>query len=106
MRVRFTSPKTVGGVHGKHGNRDHLPHLEAHLEVIGYLSQIMTKLVSGGRSVEGRVVPNGPEQGLPLIQVLAVLAKTFSGECALGALLLVDLALPAFVGPGRGAETD
>lgn len=37
---------------------------------------------------------------------LAILLQTFSGEGALGVLPMVDLALPAFVGPGGGAEAD
>ena len=59
----------------------------------------------GGRSVECRVVADGPEQGLPFVLVLAVLSQTFTGKRALAVLPLVDLALPAFIVPGGGAKT-
>jgi hypothetical protein len=38
--------------------------------------------------------------------ILAILPQTFPGERALGILPVVDLALPAFVGPRGGAKAD
>lgn len=66
----------------------------------------MPELIGGGRAVEGRIVPYGPEERLALILVLTILSQTLPGKDALGVLALVDLALPAFVGPGRRTESD
>jgi hypothetical protein len=90
----------------KAGNRDFLPHLETDLEVFGDLRQVMPELGGGGRSVERRVVPHGPEQRLALVLILAILLQTFMGKRALGILPFVDLTLPAFVGPGGGTEAN
>ena len=88
------------------GNRDLLPHLETHLKVFGNLVQIAPELIRGRRSVERRVVPHGPEERLALVLILAILPQALPGKRALGILPCVDLALPAFVGPSRGAEAN
>ncbi len=88
------------------GNGDILPPPEAHLKVFEDLSQVVAELVGGRGSVERRVVAHGPEEWLALILILAILPQTLAGECALGVLPLVDLAVPAFVGPGGGTEAD
>ena len=91
---------------GEAGNGDLLPHLTTHLEVFGNLIQIPQELVCHWRSVECRIIAHGSEQRLVVVLVLAILAEALPGKRALGVLLLIDLALPAFVGPGRGAEAD
>src|SRR6478736_6062696 len=105
-RIGLTGPHTVAGMLGIGGNGDLFPHLETHLKVFGDLRQIVSKLVCGGRSVEGRVIAHRSEERLALVLILAVLAQAFTGERALGVLLLVDLALPAFIGPSGGTEPD
>jgi hypothetical protein len=47
-----------------------------------------------------------PKQRLAFILVLVILAQILSRKSALGVLPLVDLALPAFVGPRGGTEAD
>jgi hypothetical protein len=99
--IRLTGPHTIPGLLGIARNRDLLPHLEAHLKVFGDLAEIALELVCGRRSVERRVVTHGPEQWLVVVLVLAILAQTFLSKLALGIFPFVDLALPAFVGPGE-----
>ena len=66
----------------------------------------MPELIRRGWPVERRVIADRSEQGLVLVLILAIFPQAFSGKRALGVVSCVDLALPAFVGPGRGAEAD
>ena len=66
----------------------------------------MPELVGCWWTVERRIVPYGPEEWLIVVLILAILAQALAGKCALGVLFLVDLTLPAFVGPGGGTEAD
>lgn len=99
-RIGLPSPCAIACVLRIAWNHDILPHLEAHLNVFGDLSQIVPELVCGGRSVERRIIADGSKQGLPLVLILAVLSQTLTGKCALGLLLLADLSLPAFISAG------
>src|SRR5262249_32038496 len=88
------------------GNRDLLPHLETHLELLRDLIQVSSQLVRGGRSIERRIIPHGCEERLPLVLILRILTKAFLSKLGLRILAFVHLALPAFVGPGGGAEAN
>ena len=68
--------------------------------------QIALELIRAWRSVEGRVITHGSEHRLVIVLVLAVLAETLLSKLGLGVRPFVDLALPAFVGPGGSAESD
>jgi hypothetical protein len=87
-------------------NREFLPHREAHLKVYWYLSAVVSKTVDGLRSGEGGIVAHGSKESFALIVVLAILGQTLPGERAFGVPPLVDLALPAFIGPTGSAEAD
>jgi hypothetical protein len=104
--VQLTRSQSIAWLFRITGDGDLFPYLEAHLEVFGDLAQIAPKLVGCRRSIERRVVANGPEEWLVLVLVLAILAEAFPGKRALGILLEIDLALPAFVRPGRSAEAN
>ena len=91
---------------GEARNGDLLPDLATHLEVFGNLIQIPQELVGRGGSVECRIVSPSPKQGLVVILVLAILAEALPGKYTLGVLLLVDLPLPALVGPGGRAKAN
>ena len=98
--IGLTGPRPIAGLLGIARNRDLFPHLEAHLEVFGNLVQITPELVGCWRSVEGRVITDGPKQRLPLVLILTIFSQTLSGKRALGVLPRIDLALPAFIRPG------
>ena len=51
-------------------------------------------------------VANGPEQRLALVPILGLLPEAFPRKRALGVLLLVDLSMPTFVGPGGCAKAN
>ena len=85
---------------------DVLPHREAPLAIVGNLLEGVPLLMGGGWSVERRIVTDGAEYRLPFVAILAVLTKAFPRKRSLGVVLVLDLALPAFLGPGRGAELD
>jgi len=104
--IGLPGPNTIAGVSCIAGTGDLLPHLEAHLKVFGNLGQIVPELIGSRRSVEGRLVPYGPEKWFLVVLVLTVFAETLLSKLTLGILLLVDLAQPAFIGPGRGAEAN
>lgn len=53
---------------------DVLPDLETHLEILGNLFQVMSKLVLCRRTVEGGIVPDGAKKRLTVVEVLAVLS--------------------------------
>jgi hypothetical protein len=89
---------------GIHGDGDLLPHLGTHLKVFGNLLQIPQKLVRRGRSVKTGINANGPEERLAFVEVLAKLAKGLSCKGRGGIFAAIDSSLPAFIGPGRGAE--
>ena len=91
---------------GEARDGDLLPHLATHLEVFGNLIQIPQELVGRGRSVERRIVAHRSEQWLVAVLVLAILTEAFPGKYALGVLLQIDLAFPAFIGPGGSAEAN
>ncbi len=59
------------------------------------------------RSVERRIIADRAKAGLTVVvvEVLAIIPKTLSCKGRLGVLLEVNLALPAFIGPGRGPES-
>lgn len=61
---------------------------------------------TGRRALEGRIIAHSAKERFTRVLVLAVFAETFAGECALGVLQLIDLSLPALVGPGGGTEAD
>ena len=68
--------------------------------------QIPQELVCRGRSVECGIVSYRSEQWLIVVLILAILAEAFPGKYTLGVFLLVNLTLPAFVGPGGGPEAN
>ena len=55
-------------------DRDLLPHLEIHLKVFGNLIELLSELVRCRRAVKRRVIADRAETGLPLVQILAILA--------------------------------
>jgi len=57
-----------------------------------------------GGWVERQIVLYGPKSWLGLELILAVFPQTLPSKRALGVLPLIDLALPAFVGPSRTAK--
>ncbi len=87
-------------------DRDLFPDLEAYLKVFGDLIEIVTQLVGRRRSLEGGVVADGPKEWFAIEEILAVLAKAFPCKGGLGVLPLINLALPAFVGPGGSAKAN
>jgi hypothetical protein len=86
--------------------REFLPDLKAHLKVFGDLVEVVAELGCGRWTVKRRIVSHCPEQRLSLILVLAIFPEAFPRKGALGILPLVDLALPAFIGPGGSAKAD
>ena len=105
-RIRLARIRPIPRLLRKGWNRDQLPHLETHLEIFGNLVQVAPELIGRGRAVERRIVPHGPEQRFALVLILAILSQALPRKRALGVLPLIDLALPAFVGPGGGTEAD
>lgn len=91
---------------GEGGNRDGLPDLEAHLELVRDLVEVAPELIGRGRTAERRIIANCPEQRFALVLVLAVLPQASIGEFTLSVGFLVNLALPAFVGPCGGPESN
>lgn len=104
--IRLPGLGTVANMLGKRGNRDLLPDFAAHLEVFGNLVQVAAELTGGGWPVERRVVSDCAKERFAVGEILAVLAQTFPREGCLRVGLLVDLALPAFIGPRGGAESN
>jgi hypothetical protein len=70
------------------------------------LIEVSPELICSRRSVKGRVVSHSPEQRLTSVLILAILSQALLSEFALGVLPFIDLALPAFVGPSRRAESN
>ena len=91
---------------GEARNGDLFPDLATHLEVFGNLIEVPQELVRHWRSVECRIIAHGSEQRLVVVLILAILAEAFPGKYTLGVFLLVNLTLPAFVGPGGGPEAN
>jgi hypothetical protein len=104
--VWLTRSGSIPRLLGVARNGDLLPHLKTYLKVFGDLAQITPELIRGRWAVERRIVPHGSEQWFPLVLILAILPEAFPSKRALGVPQLIDLALPAFVGPGGGAEPD
>lgn len=96
----------VAGMFRIGGDRELFPHLEAHLELFGDLRQIPCELVDGWRPIERRIITHRAKEWLSLVEILAVFAKAFPGKGRFCILPQIDLSLPAFIGPGRGAEAD
>ena len=82
------------------------PDLDTHFEAFGDLVQIIFELVGGRGPVESGIVADGAKERLAVIEILAVLAQALARKCRLFVFALVDLSLPAFVGPGGSAETN
>ena len=55
---------------------------------------------------ERGIIPHNHEEWLAVIPVLAKLTETLLRKAALRILAVVDLTLPAFVGPGRSAKSN
>ena len=104
--IRLAGSRSISSLVGIARNRDLFPDFETHLKVFGDLIQITPQLIRRRWPVERRVVAHRSEQGLILVLILAILAETFSGKRALRVLSLIDLALPAFVGPGGGPKAN
>jgi hypothetical protein len=98
--IRLTSSCPIPHLLGVGWNGDLLPHPNAHLKVFGDLVQVMPELIGSGRTVEGGIIADGPEEWLALILILGILPEALTRKTALDVLPLVNLALPAFVGPG------
>ena len=103
-RILVPGLQTVAEVPCEDGDGDFLPDLETHLKVFGNLMEILSKLASGGGAVERGVVPDRAKERFAVVEVLAVFAQTFPRKSAFCVRVFVDLALPAFVGPGGGAK--
>ena len=102
----MTSLHTIPSIFGIDRNGDFFPNFAAHLKVFGNLAEIADELACGGRSVEGRVVAHRAKERLAIIEILAELTEALASKGGLCILSLLDLALPALIGPGGGAKTD
>jgi len=87
-------------------NGELLPDLKTHLKVFRDLIQILAELVRCWWAIGSSVIANRAKAGLTVVQVLAILAEALACKRRLGVRLEVDLALPAFVGPGGRAGAD
>ena len=104
--IRLSGPCTVTRLIRIARNGDFLSHLEAHLEPFRELIAIPPELVGSRRTVERRIIPDGTKQRLPFVLILAVLPETFLCERTLGVGPVIDLPVPAFVGPGGAAKAN
>ena len=103
--VRFACIDAIAGMFGIDRDGELFPDLGAHFEVFRDLGQIASELVRCGWS-ERWSRSHRAKKWFALIEILAILPETVSRKGRLSILALVDLPLPAFIGPGRGAEPD
>jgi hypothetical protein len=54
-------------------DRDFLPDLEAHLEILRDLVEIVFELIGGRWPVEGGIIADGPEEWFAVVEILTVL---------------------------------
>jgi len=104
--VRLTCPGPIARVIDISGDGQLIPHLEAHVKIVGNLVQVASEMVGGGWTAIPRVVADGAKERPTLILILAILSETFSLKAALGEVRRIDLALPTLVGPGGGTEAN
>jgi hypothetical protein len=65
------------------------------------LIEIPRQLLCGRRPIKRGVITDCPKERFFVVEILAILAQALPGKDALRILLLIDLALPTFVGPGE-----
>jgi hypothetical protein len=89
-----------------HRDRNFLPCLETHLEIFRDLVQIVPKLICGWWPIESGVIADRAKAGFTVVEILTIFPQTVPCERGLLILFEINLALPAFIGPGRGAESN
>ena len=85
---------------------DVLPNFETHLEIFGSLCQVVAKFVRCRGTVEGRIVPHYAKERFAIKEALTIFIQTFPCKSCLCILPLVDLAVPALIGPCGSAKTN
>ena len=87
-------------------NGDLFPDLGAEAEIFRDLPRIVPELRGAGRAIEGMVDADGAKERNAIHLVAGVFCQRVLAESALRIGPLVDQSLPAFIGPGTGAESD
>ena len=85
---------------------DLFPDLGAEAEIFRDLPRIVPELRGAGRAIEGMVDSDGAKERNAIPLVAGVFCQCVLADSALRIGLLVDQSLPAFIGPGAGAQSD
>ena len=79
-RIGLSCFHPIAGLFREGWDRELFPDLEAHLEILRDLVEIVFELIGGRWPVEGRIVADGPEERFSVVEKLAVLAQALSCE--------------------------
>jgi hypothetical protein len=83
---------------------DLFPDLGTEAEIFRDLPRIVRELHGAGRVIEGMVDADGAKERNAIHLVAGVFCQRVLAESALRIGPLIDQSLPAFIGPGAGAE--
>ena len=105
-RIGFPSFGSVAGKICKGRDSDLLPDLGTEAEIVRDLPRIVRELRGTGRAIEGMVDADGAKERDAIHLITGIFCQRVLAESALRIGPLVDQSLPAFIGPGAGAESN